>query len=419
MPARFINAVVFVHARSDRNVQDGIARYLAKSDLCDIAKNEDKLKRVMRADAILTRTRFMIFESKDVACHTKLELFANFTVSIVEATLAIKNSLETRNIDEIVADFADRFSGLTSGAASAASASPAPEAMEPQSVSAVSYNKDGTAEGIGRSSVLRKGFAVGMFVRPRTSSIWAQFETLAIEEDGTVKLQAVIATDGSMGDLASVDRETFISDYVITHHQIEIQADYPFKDASNSRALREAAMKGALCNCLYQLALAHPAPNARVFSSPAKTVIALEQYAKGALVLTPATLSIGIDRMPYRSSNDRAIVVRPCTADTTELDFHFLLQPCQTTEFINLMWCAKVDNKRSVANCEMIEVKYVQTLSLEGERRNSRPPAPTASNPVTFGIMCARNFRDIKKHEEIVIYQEARGGPGPAKKHKK
>jgi hypothetical protein len=414
MPARFVNAVLFVHARSDKNVIDGIARYFAKGDLFDLSRNEKKLQHVLRADAILTRTRHMLASSKDLAHDMKLKLLATLTVSIVEATLARKDSPEKRTIDEIVTDFADLFASLTSGSATAASAGSASEAMEKQSVNPVTYNEDGISQGIGRSKVLLKGFAVGNFVRLRTSSNWEQFEILAIEEDGTVQLRAVNAVDGLPGDIASVSRDTFISDYVITTHNIEVQANYPDKDATNSRALREAAVKGALQSCLYQLVQAHPAPNARVFKSPVKSVIALQAYAQGKLVITPGTLTVSIDRSTSDRANiphDRAIVVKPVAAHYLDLDFRFLLVPVQTNDFINIMWCAKVVKNREEANCEMIERKCVQSVSIESlpYAKPSRAPAgakaPTPLNPVTFGIQCAWNFKDIQENDEIVIYR--------------
>jgi hypothetical protein len=259
----------------------------------------------------------------------------------------------------------------------------------------VTYNDDGQVSGVGRTHLATKGFKVGDFVKPRKSDNWTMFKVKEISEDGNVDVNPVDKLEGTVNqsELTTIDRNTFVKDWTITKCTIEIMEEFPKYDASKDVSMSEFTLKHLVMSCMEELIKLHPAPAIRIYKSPHNTIIAMEAFASGELVLAPGTKTITIpdkdDKQKYLESSKAISAI----AESKE----FKLQPNTDKKFVCPFWYVTVNHKREKCNLELIN-KVVNTKRPSTKDKNTTPIIPVS-------FPCAVNFKAIAKHDELVLYR--------------
>ena len=115
MPAEFVAALVFTHARSDFAVMDNVCRHFQKSDVTSIITT-DKMEKAMQANGMITRFRSAL-ESSTVATEHRLRLLADFKVAVVEHVIQRKGykAKNHNNLEDIASEFASRMAAFVGG----------------------------------------------------------------------------------------------------------------------------------------------------------------------------------------------------------------------------------------------------------------------------------------------------------------
>ena len=160
MPAEFINAIIFTHAKSEHNVQDGFARCFAKGDVLTLARvGSNTIDNAMAADRLISRTRGLLAAS-NVPKSKCLSIMSELYVTVVESTLTRKGSTETRTIPVIADEFAKLVSDTCVGSPTVVLDPLIADASTPVTpdhcglaLNAVTYAADGSVSGIGKTMV--------------------------------------------------------------------------------------------------------------------------------------------------------------------------------------------------------------------------------------------------------------------------
>ena len=404
VPGDFVNAVVFVHAKSDVNVQDGIARYISKGDVADLVKTTAKLDRVMCANVMIGRFRKTL-AAADITPRQRLQLMSRVKEAIVESTMQRKSRAEKRDLDAVAKDFATEIADAARGdhGLGAPSASTTVESDPVSRV--VTYTDDGAASAVGRTVVAMRGFSAGDFVKKRKESNWCQFQIKAIADNGDVDLNPVDRHDGVVkhDELVTVARDKFMTEWHETAAKIEVVTNYPGNDAAKSKALPEYTMKKTIATCVQPLVKQYPAPSVRIFSAPEKTVIALSDYDDaGSLVLVPATMNVG-------AKDPKAVpLLRAVEATVGGAPSGFLLLPYSSKEFDSPMWHVKLLHDREECNLELVP-KDVYAKPASTKDRSTNPA-------LVVGVPCAVNFVPIKKNTELLLFRPKPSVPSKPKR---
>ena len=396
MPGEFITALVFVHAKAQSNVQDGIARYITSKDVTDIPKNKDKLARVMTANGMISRFRSTLTKS-GVAHHHRLRLMAEFKEAVVEAALQRKGSPEKRDLNTIAAAFAKQVADLVSGEVSIDAEPQEADQITENNIDGrfVTYNDEGQVSGVGRTHLATKGFKVGDFVKPRKSDNWTMYKVKEISEDGNVDVNPVDKLEGTVNqsELTTIDRNTFVKDWAITKCGIEIMEEFPKYDASKDASMTEFTLKHLVMSCMEELIKMHPAPDVRIYKSPQNTIIAMAAFANGELILVPGTKAITIIDKDDKKKSSESYRTVSAIAESKE----FKLQPNTDKKFVCPFWYVTANHNREKCNLELIN-KVVNTKRPSTKDKNNNPIIPVS-------FPCAVNFKDIAKHDELVLYR--------------
>ena len=400
MPGEFINALVFVHAKATSHVQDDIARYFATKDVSDIAKNKDKLTRIMSADGMITRTRSTLNKST-LKPHDRLRLLAEFKEAVVEAAMQRKGSPETRSIEEIAADFAKKFADMVSGKIVAEKPEAEPTIEHEIDGRFVTYNDDGQVSAPGRIVVATKGFKVGDFVKPRKANSWCQYKIKEISDTGDVYVMPIDKIEGTVNhsELSTIERDLFCKDWHMSTTKIEIMEDFPKNQASNDDSMTEFTLKNLVMSCMEEIIKVHPAPELRIYKSPQTCIIAMKEFALGEVVLVPGTKAIS----KVSSAEQAKVVV--AIAD----GIMFKLHSNMDKQFICPFWFVTVNHQREKCNLELV-TKIVNTKRPSMKDKNNNPVIPVS-------FQCAVNFKAIEMHAELVLYRPAAAAAVTPAKH--
>ena len=392
-PGEFINAIVFVHAKSSVGVQDGIARYFTKGDLGDILRSKEKLTQVMKADSMITRVRKMLNESA-LDKQITLQMLAGVKEAVVEATMNRKGCPEKRSLDEIAHEFSLDFSNKTNAdRVHEVNMEPAYPMTDDSVTAAVTYDSDGVATNVGRTVVEMKGFKIGDFVKRRKATAWQQYCISEIHGNGNIDLHIIDEQTGVLDHekLETVDREEFLNTFttIADSARIEELEIYPGNDARRSQAFHDLALKSEMIICLHELSMANPPPSLKIMTSPEKRVTALKEYKPHEMLLTPSTMLFGV---VDSRANPRAINVMRDFVPTK-----FLLMPHMQKEFTSAMWHVKTLSDREKCNCELSN-RYVKCKSPTSKDKNTNAV-------ITWTFPCATNFKAIGLHEEVALYR--------------
>jgi hypothetical protein len=263
-------------------------------DVTDIAKNKDKLARIMIADGMISRSRLTLNKST-LKQHDRLRLLAEFKEAVVEAAMQRKASPETRDLDQVAVDFAKQFSDMVDGKVAASEPKVEPT-TEPDEVDGrfVTYDADGQVSAPGRILVATKGFKVGDFVKPRKANAWCQYKIKEISETGAVFVMPVDKIEGTVNhsELSTIERDLFCKDWQMSTTKIEIMDEYPKNEAGNDVSMSEFTLRNLVMSCMEELIKVHSAPALRIYKSPQTCVIAMQTFEKGQVVLVPGTKAI-------------------------------------------------------------------------------------------------------------------------------
>ena len=395
LPSHFINAMLYVHAQAKENVQDGIARYIQKAEVAQIA-NKSKRDIVYEADGILLRFRKLVDTMKQ---NDKIDVISSLKIDVVMCVIARKNREDQRTLHQIAADYAKRVCDLQGIAAEVMEPSASPAAVGEQTSTrannAIFYNEEGEAQDVGRVTVMNKGFKPGMHVMKLKGQKTTQWKIKTIHENGAVDLSAV-CIDGTITTetYSQVQLDSFLEGYREVA-KTKIFEFYPAADPANGCSdLDVIVWKGKVAECIGKLMQDNMPSSAFIMIEPEKKVIAGKDYGVDEFVLVPSTLNIGVEPITSKKTCPSKSV--ECTCD--DLKFKAFLHPMGNTEtFTSLFWNMRSSSKVEDTNMMLKTVSY-------------RFKAPTAaarnmSVESTMKMQIAVNNKPIRKHDEIIIYR--------------
>jgi hypothetical protein len=408
MPADLINSIVFVLAKSNVGICDGIAKYLKPSDYTDMLnpKNTEKYDRCQLANTILQRARLMLAENPMIPKHRRLHMSAQLKEACVEAALLPSARKEERTLEIIAKDFAAEISSAIRGESTTCDAPPSTVDFG-VAKNVITYEVDGSTAAIGSAIVAQRGFEVGQYVqiKDKTTTMKAQYMIKTIRHDGAVELARVDTVEATVvhDSLVIIDRDQFLNQYTKAAQVIEVKEGYPKFDPSNCNDLADIADKGRVVDALLQLSNTYAAPNVRVFKWPNNRVVALESFKAGSFIAVPATISV----LPIAKGADTPTMI---IARMSDPEKQFMLKPYETSSFIAPAWSliAGAVSDESAANC-MFSLKEAHGKPMSTAHRNKHAECVVI-------VPCIVNMKPIGKFDEIVMYRPSAPKAAAAKR---
>ena len=397
IPSHFVNAVVYAHAVSNHAVQDNFARAITKAE---IGQFINKMKDVKQSEHILCNARSLIEEAKKNNPDRVKELMdisSTIKQEVVWATIARKNREDVRTLQEIAEDFLRRLQEMLQDGHAVSHESGADSSGLASDITqnTLAYSDNGVALDTGKLILSNKGFMVnGHVVEIKGVSI-NQWLVHDIDENGDVGLKKL----SRFGAVESVDAtpeivslEAFLKRFKVADKTITFNKKYPANDASKSKDLDDAYNKALVMACTKRLNDVTPAPNVAVMEEPRIGVFAMSDYAAEGLTMVPITSSIAVE------NPSKPMGLKSYAATLSESSSRFTLNPQHNTDtFVCAMWSVKVVHDEDHANMAIVD-RFMFVKPPVSQQREK-------SDSMTCQIKCLQNFKDIKAHDELVVYK--------------
>ena len=386
MPANFVTAVLFRHGSAKTGVQDGISRYISKNDvnLLTTTKKETEIK---EANRILARAKTLFGESTE-GLKSRTELMNDIVDLILNKD---PKRFEGQTVESISKKCIDKVFGETVEVGESSSSQ--------GTLNVVLYDEQGDAAGVGRSTLVNKGFSLGMYVTQKKDNNRGtlQRKILSINDNGNVKLGTV----GPNGELAVdvndvmqteiVDHSKFTEPYKIVT-KIEFLPQYPANDIKNDTDNVNMELRCVLFSAVLCLSRKYDPPDARIMMKPAGGVYAQKVFAVGEYVCVPVCHFSSIARKEAKHGDGTS------HAECKVGDHEFVIANERSSEkCASQFWSIRIGSDKKGCNCQ-IEMK---------DTRNRKPTVePKNMNEIqTTAIGCIVNYKQIEVNEEIVVYK--------------
>ena len=396
LPTTFINSVLYVHAQADENVTDGFSRFITTGEVSSFA-SKDKRDAVFEADAILHRSRSMM---NDAPSRVRLPLMSQLKIDVVMAVVARKSREDARSLTEIAKDFAHSAVLAVGGVPMKQETTTTTKTVqELATTNAVMYSADGTAEEVGRSTVLNKGFKVGMYVRKAKGlDKCEQWRITAIDIEGTVSVCCMNADGSSAATTSSIAIETFLEEYREVN-EIELVDHYPAAYPIYHMAdLKLAIAKGKAMEMIAMLLNKYQVPDVFIMKKPEKKVCARSAFKVGKFNLVPATYSVEIVADVPEGGKKKECPRRSVECTCPDLEVRVFLHPvAPAKEYTNPFWSCRVVPKIEDANMTFKNDKFEFESNCQ-PKKNGKPSV--------INVPIITNVKAIAANDEIVIYKD-------------
>ena len=229
-----------------------------------------------------------------------MKLLGNFKIAIVRALCGKydkvqkeKNKQENLGAPEILVHEVRKFASLCAHPDQAqGDPSSASSSTSGSSTFAVQYDADGLVQGLGRTTLLNKGFTVGQSVVDKRSEDGSLWNIKEIDGNGTTTL-TYIAPDGKIQEnrWEKVDLATFVATYKEVK-KIQLLPGYPHSDACFHKDIGDVDRKCRVFSVLRQCLIHFACPDARIQIQPVKCVLADRDYDIGDYCVAPAVSNL-------------------------------------------------------------------------------------------------------------------------------
>ena len=265
----------------------------------------------------------------------------------------------------------------------------------------VQYSEKGVALGVGRITVINKGFHEKDTVTEKAKKDkQSQWKIIEIKEEGDVVLHEVVA-DGSVDADKSVtlDIDSFLRTYVPVHAK-EFLTDYPKNDVSNKQDVIESEISAIVLLAIRAVMDKHGIPDVRFMTKPSKGVFAAKACNKGDYVAAPGAHFRCIT-VPKAKDNVKkgAVTVEVTGSDTATV---VLLPEFPLNECASQFWGISTSDThvKGRANCVINrEVVKMRRPVLHGEK-------PEKNSIINISIPIIVNTKAIKSGEQLLIFRE-------------
>ena len=264
----------------------------------------------------------------------------------------------------------------------------------------VTYDDEGVAKGIGRTTLLNKGFTEGMQVKEKTAETLDQFKITDIGEDGAVTLAKVLVEDGSIDTeqpQAKVDLNKFLDTYKPCK-EIKYLKNYPANDCMNDSEHKLLGYKCMAMQALIAMLAKFKSPSVRIMTSPTSGVYATKDYKKGDLLVLPmvsdlSKLTVELDKKVR--CPPKQIVVKFSEKGAPRV---FIAPQAASEEFVAMFWSIGGTDKKAGVNL-VFDEKVVQM----------RMPSLSAKNTnelIDITVPVLVNNKAVKVDDELRVFKE-------------
>jgi hypothetical protein len=376
LPAHFVNAAIFTHAASKEGVQDNYARYISKAEFESLA-TKNKVA-VLKADQILVRAA-KVADTSTLDRTSKLKAIGNLKQHIVMSVLGKLHPPAT--VEDIASDFCKAITGGMPDVAEDEHKPGSSTEVSNSNQNVVQY-QDGQAIGVGRMTVINRGFQVGSMVMSRGAPT-STYRIDSIADDGSVKLRQALE-DGSFAK-STIEKslDVFVEQFRPTKTTHELLAGWPEKDGSTSEDITAMLNKSLASIALVGAIRDNATPKLRIVNKPTRRVMASASYKEQSLRLAP--VSTFLSPIDAGAVSAHPVVKLP--------DCTFQVRPMTRPDFIGAIWCLRVVHSKAEANMELIPKTYKVRSASAKELL------------VAVEVELASNFKAIKVDDELVLFK--------------
>jgi hypothetical protein len=413
-PALFCNGTLVSHAAAKELAVDGYAKFYKGTELESMSVGGKRHDKAMAANEQIARA-FKLAKQTGLPDHMlvtpKFRLFDRMSRLVFK----YDPNKDTKDVDKdfvtfesIAAEFCKELVQLSPSSETLLSQHTAPSNMEPSAASSsdhaniVEYDEFGVAQSQGAATLASKGFNIGSLVTVLKGKADEQWVIKNVSESGDVSM-CRHARDGAEGDVSVFNIGEFTRKFKSSKSEVKMLDKYPSIDAATSADYTQFNLMCVVGTVVYEAARANVNVKFSIQITPIKKVTALAEFAKGDMVLVPAT-----NKIVACKDKGKAIPMDEYTCtlpdEHGEPRYH-LLKP-QGADYTAVIWKAKVEFDRTKCNCSVdnIEVMY-------------KPPmTDTTATMRKVTLQVVSNFKDISAGDEVVIYKPAHQKAPAAKK---
>jgi hypothetical protein len=399
-PSFFIAALVFTHAKADKDITDGISRYITKGDI-DMCTTK-LLPLVKEANGYLLRGNAAIDQH---APDRKIELLGPFMEQIVKAVMP-KTCEAMPSLMEIAADFTASFTSTSVNI-------PAPKPDTRSLANAIEFDEHGRSVNVGKATVMNKGFNVGLFVSLKKGKDTNQWQIVEIAGCGDVII-APVMTDGTVspeiGSHTRIVVDDFLERYREVAHKLELLEGYPANDALATEEFHEVLAKSSVAFGLVSLAAQYGTPaDLRPILKPSKAVFTKASFGAGELVLVPSTTSMSCDARKNIQKDLNKLCISCEVAHLNGRTLTVTLNPIASGKAKSgIVWLIASKPNKCDCNCELVTKTVVMKMPSH--------KAQNANPKFDVRIPCIVNFKKIQQGEELVLHRVAQAAKDAKRK---
>jgi hypothetical protein len=413
IPSHLVNAFLFTHAAKDHGVQDNIARYITKPDLFQL-QNVKKAQLLKDAENCLQRGKKLIqTHASLISISIQHELFGNYKIDVVELVsekykqqekyTKKGGSAEPPTLTKITQNFVSKVMKAAGVVVRTEPDEAAPKASKEDADTAtnvVTYDDDGIARGVGKTTLLNKGFLEKMNVKEKFEEGLNQFMITDIGEDGSVTIVKVnVDGEPEAPEISPPQRialNAFLDKYKPCR-EIQYLKNYPAIDCMHDSAHKVVEYKCMVMQALGVLMAKFKSPAVRIMTSPSSGVYASKHCSIGAYVAIPMVndlIKLHVETDRKKDAPPKAITVTFSEKGAPRVLIYS--QP-PSEKFVAQFWSIGDTSDKKEVNVVFVE-KVVKTRRPSLGDKNSNEVIE-----VTIPVLV--NTKDIEANQEIFLYK--------------
>lgn len=414
-PALFCNGILVSHAAAKESAVDGDAKFYKSTELESMSVGGKRHDKAMAANEQIARA-YKLAKQTGLPDHMLVTPKFRLVDRLSRLVFKYDPNKETKEVhkdfvtfESIAAEFCKELVQLSPSSAALLSQDNAPSKKEHSATASsiehsnfVEYDEFGAAQGQRAATLASKGSTIGSMVQVFKGKADEQWVIKDVSDSGDVSLVRE-ARDGIEGAVSVFNIGEFMRKFKGAKSEVKMLDKYPSIDAAGSADYVQFNLQCVVGSVVFEAAQANVNANFRIQTAPIKKVIALAEFAKGAMVLAPATNKIVVCK-----DKGKAIPVDEYTCTLPEEGGEprlHLLKP-QGVEYTSAIWKAKVEFDRDNCNCSVadIEVTY-------------KPPMAAKTAKIRKAtLQVVSNFKAVRAGDEVVIYKPAPPKATAAKK---
>lgn len=360
-------------------VQNKVCRYVSSADISTIEKQKGAW---LEAESVMKSFRSL---AKGLSTSQATRFYGKLDTTIVRFLLKKPMPDNFKSLTDVASSFVMELRVLQPGAdikdqwgkSSPASSSAGPDVTKVVS-NVVSYDADGNAIGVHRSTLQNKGFVVGTIVE---TSNGTQSTISCIDADGTVHLDK-----GSR-----VKFVKFLTEYNIAKTVVENIEEWEAQVPELNASWVDATIKAKIQCALDYEGVAVGTPQLTIQVKPVKSVFTKQSFPVGKLVLLPqsqrfVSLSKGTSAPPGALKVEFSGV---------EFDKDFYILPTFSKSFIVPAWAIKTVDNEDDANMAIVQRAVNVAIKI------------SKAKALSISIPSIVNTKALKPGDELTLFKPA------------